>query len=182
MLQPQAPQNPARRRLAKGAVAVPAVLASISTKNALANPIYGCTVSGKMSGNASPAARNKTDKSCKAGFNTPDQWATFYSQDKNKTDVPGWLNVQAGSGKTPTRYKVFTGSSSLTFNSNKALTINAFAVYCNAEEYGISYHVSQTECEQLFLVASGKVFEFQKNGRKWGAVECGEYLTMLATV
>lgn len=182
MQQPLPPQNPARRRLAKGAVAVPAVLASISTRNALANPIYGCTVSGKMSGNASPAARNKTDKSCKAGFNTPDQWAAIYSQDKNNTDVPSWLNVQAGSGKSPTRYKVFTGSSSLTFGSDKSLTINTLAVYCNALEFGAGYHVSALECEQLFMVASGKVFEFEKNKNIWHQDDCVAYLNMLATV
>ena len=45
--------NETRRRLTKGSLAAPVVLATLSSKNALAAVPYNCTVSGKLSGNTS---------------------------------------------------------------------------------------------------------------------------------
>jgi hypothetical protein len=45
--------NTARRRLAKGGLAAPVVLATLASKNALAAAPYNCTISGQLSGNTS---------------------------------------------------------------------------------------------------------------------------------
>lgn len=56
-----APTNPARRRLARGGLAAPVVLASLTTKNAFAATLpYACFVSGKLSNNLSPYGPNPT--------------------------------------------------------------------------------------------------------------------------
>ncbi len=55
----QAPSNPSRRRLARGGMALPVVLASITGRNAFAATPYLCTVSGKLSGNMSLFGPNK---------------------------------------------------------------------------------------------------------------------------
>ena len=54
----QAPSNPSRRRLARGGLAAPVVLASVVSRNAFAATPYNCTVSGKLSGNTSPFGPN----------------------------------------------------------------------------------------------------------------------------
>lgn len=177
---PQTPQNPSRRRLAKGAVAVPAVLASISAKNALASPIYGCTVSGQMSGNTSPAGR---DLNPDCGGKTAEQWRNEYKQDgkKNLTGVPSWLGVVRNSGSGDVkRSEVFGKSSKVTFHYDQQLTLNAFAVYCNAETLGNSYHVTTEECRDLFLVAVGMGGGvYAKNGKQWLPGQCADFLALL---
>ena len=55
----QAPSNPARRRLTRGGLAAPVVLASLASRNAFAAVPYSCTVSGKLSGNTSPFGPNQ---------------------------------------------------------------------------------------------------------------------------
>lgn len=61
----QTPSNPARRRLTRGGLAVPVVLASLASRNAFAVTPYNCTISGQLSGNMSPLGPNKNpDGSC----------------------------------------------------------------------------------------------------------------------
>lgn len=55
-----------RRRLAKGGLAVPVVLATLASKNALSAVPYQCMISGKISGNNSPNGP-ATAESCKLG-------------------------------------------------------------------------------------------------------------------
>lgn len=55
-----------RRRLAKGGLAAPIVLASMASKNALAFP-YQCGLSGKLSNNTSPNGP-KTNETCDLGM------------------------------------------------------------------------------------------------------------------
>ena len=54
----QALPNLTRRRLARGGLAAPVVLASVVSRNAFAATPYSCTVSGKLSGNVSPFGPN----------------------------------------------------------------------------------------------------------------------------
>lgn len=61
-----------RRRLTRGGLATPVVLATLASKNALAVP-YQCTLSGKLSNNASPHGP-KTSEDCHVG-----QGATYWS-------------------------------------------------------------------------------------------------------
>lgn len=58
------PVDLSRRRLAKGGLAAPIVLATLASKNALAAP-YHCTISGQLSGNVSP--RGDAGESCDLG-------------------------------------------------------------------------------------------------------------------
>lgn len=177
MKQPHTPQNPSRRRLAKGAAAVPAVLASISAKNALASPIYGCTVSGQMSGNASPGRDLNPD--CE-GMKVRD-WTNRYSDRysfrgaQSSNGVPAWLGITRQGGEV-TRQDVFAKPSALKFAYNQDVTIKAFAVYCNAEAG--NYHVSLDESRDLFQVAVSGGF-YTKNNHKWDQETVIRYLTML---
>lgn len=70
---PQAPTpvDVSRRRFAKGGAAAPVVLGSLLSKPALATQPYNCTVSGQMSGNASPRP-GKVD--CKTIGKSPGYW------------------------------------------------------------------------------------------------------------
>ncbi len=52
-----------RRRLTKTGLATPIVLATLASKNALANPAYRCTISGQLSNNYSPVPTDGTDRS-----------------------------------------------------------------------------------------------------------------------
>lgn len=62
-----------RRNLTKGGLAVPVVLASLASKNALAaSAPYNCTISGKLSGNTSAHGQ---DQACNVG-RTPGYWKT----------------------------------------------------------------------------------------------------------
>lgn len=51
-----------RRRLAKCGLAAPVVLATLASKNALADPSYRCTISGQLSGNYSPVPTDGTNR------------------------------------------------------------------------------------------------------------------------
>lgn len=60
-----------RRNLTKGGLAVPIVLATLASKNALATSApYNCTISGKLSGNTSSHGQ---DQPCNVG-RTPGYW------------------------------------------------------------------------------------------------------------
>ena len=64
----QNPTNPSRRRLTRGGMALPVVLASLASKNAFAAVPYRCTISGKLSNNLSPFGPNKDPSaSCAVG-------------------------------------------------------------------------------------------------------------------
>jgi hypothetical protein len=73
------PVDLGRRRLAKGGVAVSAVLATLASKNALAAFPYQCGLSGKLSNNTSPHGP-KTGESCELG-NTAGYWETSLLND-----------------------------------------------------------------------------------------------------
>lgn len=60
-----------RRRLAKTGLATPIVLATLASKNALANPAYRCTISGQLSNNFSPAGHGSKTDDCLFSL-TPD--------------------------------------------------------------------------------------------------------------
>ncbi len=63
--------NPSRRRLAKGGLAVPVVLASLTSKNAFAALPYHCFVSGQLSNNQSAFGPNQqtANQSCTLPLN-----------------------------------------------------------------------------------------------------------------
>lgn len=55
-----------RRRLTKTGLATPIVLATLASKNALANPAYRCTISGQLSNNYSPVPTDGTNRDSNA--------------------------------------------------------------------------------------------------------------------
>jgi len=77
---PREPVNINRRRLAKGGLAAPIVLATLASKHALADPLYACTVSGKLSNNTSPHGPNPggVTSTCDTG-NTAAEWGAISS-------------------------------------------------------------------------------------------------------
>lgn len=98
MNEPEHIHHPARRRLAKGALAGTAVLASITSKNAL-GASYACTVSGQQSGNLSragesvdcldgskslPTLKEEYSKSAKKSTSTPQIFGVKYSDPASK--------------------------------------------------------------------------------------------------
>lgn len=62
------PIDISRRRLTKGGLAAPIVLATLASKNALANPAYRCTISGKLSGGST----HSTTDTCDLGSSVSD--------------------------------------------------------------------------------------------------------------
>lgn len=61
----QAPSNAARRRLTRGGLALPVVLASVVSRNAFAATPYSCSISGQLSGNMSVLGPDKgSNQSC----------------------------------------------------------------------------------------------------------------------
>ena len=84
------PQNPSRRRLARGGLAAPIVLASLTTKHAFASNLYHCTVSGQMSGNMSPFGPNKNPgASCATGMNRAQVMAALQNDSTTFASVFG---------------------------------------------------------------------------------------------
>lgn len=76
------PVDLGRRRLTQGGLAGSVLLASLVSKNALADVPYHCSVSGKVSGNHSPYGPNKTPG---AGCNIGSTEATIKSRLVNDT-------------------------------------------------------------------------------------------------
>jgi hypothetical protein len=84
-----------RRRLAKGGLAAPIVLATLASKHALADPLYACTVSGKLSNNTSPHGPNPDgNNTCDTG-ETADTWGST-----DKTVWPSELQDVSGNVKS----------------------------------------------------------------------------------
>lgn len=73
-----------RRRLTKGGLAAPIVLATLASKNALAVP-YQCTLSGKLSNNISPHGP-KTTETCQLG-NGASYWVSAVNDTTTFTSV-----------------------------------------------------------------------------------------------
>lgn len=174
-------KSPARRRLAKGAMAVPAVLATIASKNALASPIYACTVSGALSGNMSP---NRVTGSCVTKSRSV--WTAHYAESGNNQikNVPDWLGVTInGSTDQLTRHQVFTtiNGQTVAFAYNQDLTRSALAVFCNIEDQGAQYHIDENDCRELFLTAvNGGVLTRSDVGGSLDAGGCANLLQSLS--
>ncbi len=190
--------NPSRRRLAKGAIAGPAVLATITSKNAL-GATYACTVSGHDSANVSRGI----PENCVDGFNDRDDWVRHFQFDtatNAKVAVPtefgvtyevNQINPQGRVTKTTTNTATYrqafidlstdkgvnTSKQSVktNFKWDKNLTLAGLTVYLNA---GPSYHIrDKSRVLEIFRVAtSGGTL----SGTKWDKTDCVKFLRMLA--
>lgn len=188
MNEPEHIHQPARRRLAKGALAGTAVLASITSKNAL-GASYACTVSGQQSGNIS---RSAEIVDCLDGTKTlPELRAEYGKGNKKKTDSPqnfGVKYVDPSSKKKPaplpapaTILQVLSGVQGLQFErgGDLVLTQAALVVYLNAARPG--YHITQARCLELFDGAVGSGMPLKdKPGVVWDATRCANFLKLLA--
>jgi hypothetical protein len=106
-----------RRRLAKSGVAVPIVLASLASKNALASPAYRCTISGQLSNNYSPVPTDGTNRlsstSCDLGSDVAEL----------KNNI-GWGSVI----KTTLFATIFSGANSNVYFVNNNKLVNSAVI------------------------------------------------------
>lgn len=192
MNEPETIQYPARRRLAKGALAGTAVLASITSKNAL-GASYACTVSGQQSGNLSRAG--ETVNCQQDGFKSLPTLRNEYAGGRNKKlPAPDAFGVKyldpaysAPGNKKPvpmpdpaTFNQVFSGANGLQFSKGGDLVLAqaALVVYVNAARS--DYHVTQTRCKELYDGALGAGMSLKGSTTGWDAIRCADYLKMLA--
>lgn len=162
------PVDLSRRRLAKGGLAAPIVLASLVSKNALANPAYRCTISGQLSNNYSPVPADGTNRnssvSCDLG-----------SSVENLRAGTGWGNVNKNA-KFNTIFKdVYfkkneklrsnsTGSTQATFHEVMTIDVNssnfpphdiplaraAIAAYVGYVAKGVDYPLTLDQIKGMF--------------------------------
>lgn len=191
--------NPSRRRLAKGAIAGPAVLATITSKHAL-GATYACTVSGHDSGNMSRG----TPADCVGEFNDCDDWVRhfqFESASNAKVVVPADFGVTYVVTKfnphgkvtksTPTNatyrqaFAELSADKALNSSSQsvkteykwgRSLTLAGLTVYLNAERP--NYHIrDKSRVLEIFRVAT---LGGTLSGTKWNKDDCINFLKMLA--
>ncbi|KQP47503.1 hypothetical protein ASF44_22725 [Pseudorhodoferax sp. Leaf274] len=178
-------------------MAAPAVIASLTAKNALAGK-YHCTVSGKASGNMSG---HGTDKDCRNGGNSCATWqqkckgdtTTFKScfgtdldyKGKTETTGYGWRAVSKHKrASTNCRESTF---GSATFDqilngedysaspiSDPPLLLAATCAYLNAKNFS-DYHITMASAVGLYKGALG-ITPFKTGTRTWTADECRVHL------
>lgn len=190
MNEPEHIHHPARRRLAKGALAGTAVLASITSKNAL-GASYACTVSGQQSGNLSragesvdcldgskslPTLKEEYSRGTKKNTGTPQVFGVKYvdpTSKKRPAPLPAWSTV----------FQVLSGTKGLQFErgGDLALAQAALVVYLNAARS--DFHITQARCIELYEGALGGGMPLKdKPGVVWDAARCTKLLKMLSGV
>lgn len=187
------PLNPVRRRLARGAVATPAVIASLTAKNALAGKFH-CSVSGKASGHGS---QTDDDKVCNdIGYTCGDlKWKCR----NDKTLVVACLGVDYKGKTTGNRHKRARGdcveagfgpaTCAQVLNGEDVaypkiekpeLLLAALCAYYSAKDFGAEYHITMPEAANLYQCAVGKMSKYKKGSNpaleSW---ECEELLMSL---
>jgi len=200
------PVDLSRRRLAKGGLAVPIVLASIASKNVLANVPYRCTISGKLSGGST----HSTTDSCDLGTSGRNRLASL-----NNTSGSGArkLSDLYPSGQLTSAYDFKSSSFRIVaadpFNTAKRATIyqilaygagsptppnlgyakKALALYLNAEELngasGVghdNYPLNTTEAKDIFnaiVAGSGYSGTTSAGPFNWTNAEVRQYVDLL---
>ena len=146
------PTNPGRRRLARGGLAVPVVLASLTSKNAFAALPYACFVSGQLPGNMSPFGPNPTGEltpdcplprsrsSVQTGLQTDSRaFVSVFQEIKIFVNNKSLLTVSVGASATPrppaTLFQVLTLQNANGDNAVPKLELlkQAVVIYRNAE-------------------------------------------------
>lgn len=160
-----------RRRLAKTGLATPIVLATLASKNALANPAYRCTISGQLSNNYSPVPTDGTNRSdnasCALGpsvdtLRTGSGWGNvnkdadfssvfninpYYSRNQN-----GLLR-KAGGAQVASLNHVMTIDNWVTNNNaphDVPLARAAIAAYVGFVALGADYPLTLLQIQQMF--------------------------------
>lgn len=102
----QKPTNPSRRRLTRGGMALPVVLASLASRNAFAAAPYRCTISGKLSNNLSPFGPNRDPSAtCKLGSGRRQTSSLLHSDQTPFSSVfaPPYAYYANGTNETATQ-------------------------------------------------------------------------------
>lgn len=161
---PHQPQNPSRRRLAKGALASSAVLASLTAKDALATGTK-ITCSGKMSGNLSN--HQHTQAKCHDKGHSNWHWRNNIYTSGNTRKLPSFFGnfygkgtgtgalrsaVSGGKGWTPlTCHQLLWGRNSGTSIPDVDFVVKTLCVYLNAELPG--YYINTEDVISLYQSA-----------------------------
>lgn len=155
-----------RRQFAKAGAAAPVVLGSLLSKPALAAQPYNCTISGQMSGNASPRP-GKVD--CKTIGKSPGYW-------KNASAWPtGTLK-----GNSPT--------ASCSFGGNKGTAFNGFSSGGQTLTDAFRFKAESSGCntygyrDPMFTTCSGKATMLQVLNTPGGLNDTMIYALGRATV
>lgn len=197
------PINPSRRRLAKGALASSAVLASLTAKDALATGT-NITCSGKMSGNLSNHQHATTD--CRDKGHSNWHWRNNVYTSHNTRKLPSFLGnfYGKGSGASAQRSATRVNSSWSPLTCHQLLwgrnagtpipdvdfVVKTLCVYLNAEMG--NYYVTPTEVMSLYQSATtGIGWQRPSSGSRfmnvgaaaeadvWGPEESQAYIELL---
>ncbi len=159
----------ARRRLTRGGLALPVVLATLASKPVLGAPPYNCTISGQLSGNTSTHHQQET---CSALGRSPGYWKThprawpridpnapfnsvfadaywWISQNANAVELcpPQYLNC----APDPTLLQVLTTTAGMRPNLNyPALARSAVASLLNSYEFAPNYPLTPNQVVAMF--------------------------------
>lgn len=159
----------ARRRLAKGGLALPVVLSSLISKPVLGAAPYNCTISGAMSGNTSSHGQ---DVACNALGRSPGYWKTHaYDWIRYTPDTPfkevfadayWWISKNANAvelcpfqyqncAPDPTLMQVLTSTAGMRPNLNyPALGRAAVASLLNAYAFAPNYPLTPSQVVAMF--------------------------------
>jgi hypothetical protein len=173
-----------RRRLAKTGLATPIILATLASKNALANPAYRCTISGQLSNNYSPVPADGTDRtstsSCdlgpsvaelKANMGWPSEalkstkFNTVFSDVYYKGNNGRLRSI--GGGVAATFFEVMTIDSVNANNPPPDLPLGraAVAAYVGWLTKGADYPLTKAQIQGMFAKAIlGQTFDYPGTG------------------
>jgi hypothetical protein len=164
-----------RRRLAKTGLAAPIVLATLASKNALADPTYRCTISGQLSNNFSPAGHGSATDPClfnltpsslktSGGWGALEKTTVFNTYFRNAFYVRDFNNgtkklVTNNDYPAATLEQVINLDPNFTDNSN-AMERLALGRWCivgiiNALTHGTSYPLNEATIKKMFRDSYG---------------------------
>jgi hypothetical protein len=158
-----------RRRLAKTGLAAPIVLATLASKNALADPTYRCTISGQLSNNFSPTGHGSSTDPClfnltPTSLKTSDTWGslekttvfnTYFGRNvfyvRNDKLVTGSSNPPATLEQVIKLEPNFTGNN----NSLERLALGRWCIVgiINAFNHGLSYPLNEATIKDMYFKA-----------------------------
>ena len=187
--------NQQRRRLAKAGLAAPVVIGTLLSRPVLAEAPHHCTISGQMSGNASPRLGDNVE--CNTLGVSPTTWATKTSTLVNKdalftaagfvdtywkrTSNSRIIKPSSTTGTVATLQEVLanTETTNASFKpENLPLGRAAVASYLNAIEYAPNYPLSTTQVATMFnSVIGGGVYD--PSGVNWTATQVQTYFESL---
>jgi hypothetical protein len=185
--------NALRRRLAKGGLAAPVILATLASKPVLGTDVpWNCTLSGQLSGNAS----GKTEESCNTIGKGQNAWfSNPYPFDDTKTLTDwGVTNhfYMTGTDPAATLTSTVTGTvanlhqildSALATPSGLEYERKAVVLLLNAKnntDPSNNYPLTEGQAKGLFeAVASGGTFTDTDPGFTWSNAKVKSYIDLL---